>query len=129
MGKPSEGKDGKKPDLDDDDLVDVIDSVINNSSEQKINSESTEHEENSEQLLATSAKMVVETCMDIRRGENVLIVCDPTTGAIGQALHEAVTERSERVLLIVMPKGRHHGEEPPTPVASLMRQQQVILAL
>tara|TARA_B100000003_G_scaffold208868_1_gene230886 strand:- start:2694 stop:3821 length:1128 start_codon:yes stop_codon:yes gene_type:complete len=128
MGKPSEGKDGKKPNLDDDDLVDVIDSVINNSSEQKINSKSTEYEENSEQLLATSAKMVVETCMDIRRGENVLIVCDPTTGAIGQALHEAVTERSERVLLIVMPKGRHHGEEPPTPVASLMRQQQVILA-
>ena len=128
MGKPSEGKDGKKPDLDDDDLVDVIDSVINNSSEQKISTKSTEHEENSEQLLATSAKMVVETCMDIRRGENVLIVCDPTTGVIGQALHEAVTERSERVLLIVMPKGRHHGEEPPTPVASLMRQQQVILA-
>ena len=128
MGKPSVGKDGKKPDLDDDDLVDVIDSVINNSSEQKISTKSTEHEENSEQLLATSAKMVVETCMDIRRGENVLIVCDPTTGVIGQALHEAVTERSERVLLIVMPKGRHHGEEPPTPVASLMRQQQVILA-
>ena len=33
MGKPSEVKDGKKPKLDDDDLVDVIDSVINNSSE------------------------------------------------------------------------------------------------
>ena len=27
-----------------------------------------------------------------------------------------------------MPKARHHGEEPPTPVANLMRQQQVILA-
>mgnify|MGYP001343916002 FL=1 len=128
MGKPSEAKDGKKPDLNDHDLVDVIESVINNSSEQNDNSKSINQELDSEQLLATSAKMVVETCMDIRRGENVLIVCDPTTGAIGQALHEAVTERSERVLLIVMPKGRHHGEEPPTPVASLMRQQQVILA-
>ena len=128
MGKPSEAKDGKKPDLNDHDLVDVIESVINNSSEQNVNSKSINQELDSEQLLATSAKMVVETCMDIRRGENVLIVCDPTTGAIGQALHEAVTERSERVLLIVMPKGRHHGEEPPTPVASLMRQQQVILA-
>jgi leucyl aminopeptidase (aminopeptidase T) len=72
--------------------------------------------------------MVVETCMDIRRGENVLIVCDPTTGEIGQALHEATIEKSERVLLIVMPKAKHHGEEPPTPVANLMRQQQVILA-
>ena len=128
MGKPSEAKDGKKPDLNDHDLVDVIESVMNNSSEQNDNSKSINQELDSEQLLATSAKMVVETCMDIRRGENVLIVCDPTTGAIGQALHEAVTERSERVLLIVMPKGRHHGEEPPTPVASLMRQQQVILA-
>tara|TARA_B100001079_G_scaffold214935_1_gene189591 strand:- start:223 stop:1350 length:1128 start_codon:yes stop_codon:yes gene_type:complete len=128
MGKPSEAKDGKKPDLNDHDLVDVIESVINNSSEQNDNSKSINQELDSEQLLATSAKMVVETCMDIRRGENVLIVCDPTTGAIGQALHEAVTERSERVLLIVMPKGRHHGEEPPAPVASLMRQQQVILA-
>ena len=68
-------------------------------------------EELNEQLKR-SAKMVVETCMDIRRGENVLIVCDPTTGDIGQALHEAANERSDRVLLIVMPKARHHGEEP-----------------
>ncbi len=128
MGKPSKGKDGEKPNMNDDDLVDVIDSVINNSSEQRLDAKSINQEENNEQLLATSAKMVVETCMDIRRGENVLIVCDPTTGEIGQALHEAVTKRSERVLLIVMPKGRHHGEEPPTPVATLMRQQQVILA-
>ena len=78
--------------------------------------------------LQRSAKMVIDTCMDIRRGENVLIVCDPTTGDIGQALHEAANERSDRVLLIVMPKARHHGEEPPTPVANLMRQQQVVIA-
>ena len=73
-------------------------------------------------------KHVTHTCMDIRRGENVLIVCDPTTGQIGQALHKAATERSDRVLLIVMPKGRHHAEEPPTPVANLMKQQQIVIA-
>jgi leucyl aminopeptidase (aminopeptidase T) len=78
--------------------------------------------------LKRSGKMVIDTCMDIRRGENVLIVCDPTTGDIGQALHEAANERSDRVLLIVMPKARHHGEEPPSPVANLMRQQQVVIA-
>ena len=128
MGKSSEVKDADNPDIDDDELVDVVDSVINTSSDKSTKIEEYDSEQSSEQLLATSAKMVVETCMDIRRGENVLIVCDPTTGEIGQALHEAVTNRSERVLLIVMPKGRHHGEEPPSPVASLMRQQQVILA-
>ena len=84
-------------------------------------------EEVAEQLKV-SAQTVIKTCMDIRRGENVLIVCDPTTGDIGQALHEAANERSDRVLLIVMPKARHHGEEPPPPVANLMRQQQVVIA-
>ena len=58
--------------------------------------------------LKRSAKMVIDTCMDIRRGENVLIVCDPTTGDIGQALHEAANERSDRVLLIVMPVSYTH---------------------
>jgi len=80
------------------------------------------------QALFESAKRVTHTCMDIRRGENVLIVCDPTTGQIGQALHKAATDRSDRVLLIVMPKGRHHAEEPPTPVANLMKQQQIVIA-
>lgn len=78
--------------------------------------------------LKVSARTVIKTCMDVRRGENVLIVCDPTTGDIGQALHEAANERSDNVLLIVMPKARHHGEEPPSPVAHLMRQQQVVIA-
>lgn len=78
--------------------------------------------------LIESARIVIKTSMDIRRGENVLIVCDPTTSEIGQALHSATTERTDRVLLIVMPKGRHHGEEPPSPVANLMRQQQVVIA-
>ena len=110
------------------DLNDMVDSVIQAEVASSDNNQETQQEDSIDELLAGSAKMVVETCMDIRRGENVLIVCDPTTGDIGQALHEATIEKSERVLLIVMPKAKHHGEEPPTPVANLMRQQQVILA-
>ena len=81
-----------------------------------------------EERLHAISDMVVQTCMDIRRGENVLIVCDPPTSEIGQSLHIATQKRTDRVLLIVMPKSRHHGEEPPTPVAALMRQQQVVIA-
>ena len=112
----------------DEDLDDVVDSVIGVDEKDKNSQQNPQDELPIEELLANSAKMVVETCMDIRRGENVLIVCDPTTGEIGQALHEATIKKSERVLLIVMPKAKHHGEEPPTPVANLMRQQQVVLA-
>ena len=102
-----------------------------------LNSESQENPRSTEVLpepttdeerLHAISDMVVQTCMDIRRGENVLIVCDPTTAEIGQSLHIATQKRSERVLLIVMPKSRHHGEEPPSPVAALMRQQQVVIA-
>ena len=102
-----------------------------------LNSESFESSQPTERLpepttdeerLHAISDMVVQTCMDIRRGENVLIVCDPTTAEIGQSLHIATQKRSDRVLLIVMPKSRHHGEEPPSPVAALMRQQQVVIA-
>lgn len=110
------------------DLNDMVDSVIQAEAASSDNIQDPKPEDSINELLAGSAKMVVETCMDIRRGENVLIVCDPTTGEIGQALHAATIEKSERVLLIVMPKAKHHGEEPPSPVANLMRQQQVILA-
>ena len=41
--------------------------------------------------MARSAQTVIETCMDLRRGENILIVCDPTTTDIGQALHDAAS--------------------------------------
>ncbi|MED5497241.1 MAG: aminopeptidase [Candidatus Thermoplasmatota archaeon] len=102
-----------------------------------LNAESFEHSQPTERLpepttdeerLHAISDMVVQTCMDIRRGENVLIVCDPTTAEIGQSLHIATQKRTDRVLLIVMPKSRHHGEEPPSPVAALMRQQQVVIA-
>ncbi|MDG1555169.1 MAG: aminopeptidase [Candidatus Poseidoniaceae archaeon] len=135
------GKQTAPAPVDDDELEEVIDEVeeaIDESPEiqeteiiedlvEQIPFDELSIEEVSESLKI-SAQTVIKTCMDIRRGENVLIVCDPTTGDIGQALHEAANERSDRVLLIVMPKARHHGEEPPSPVANLMRQQQVVIA-
>lgn len=135
------GKKSAPAPVDDDELEEVIDEVEEANDEifDTPDSESTEVIEKQipfdelsieevAESLKISAQTVIKTCMDIRRGENVLIVCDPTTGDIGQALHEAANERSDRVLLIVMPKARHHGEEPPSPVANLMRQQQVVIA-
>jgi len=145
MVRPFRRKSGKEqpPVLDDEDLVGVVDDdSIEPDSEidlTRTKAEISEIEAISDEdeietkdditkLLKNSSQTVVCTCLDIRRADNVLIVCDPTTGEIGQSLHEAAIERTDRVLLIVMPKGRHHGDEPPTPVANLMRQQSVIIA-
>tara|TARA_B100001093_G_scaffold481954_1_gene513149 strand:+ start:63 stop:1235 length:1173 start_codon:yes stop_codon:yes gene_type:complete len=143
MVRPFSRKAKKKPPVDTDDIeIDEVVDEIKDTSEEPVDMmgqpndtpsnevipfEELSIEEVAEQLKI-SAQTVIKTCMDVRRGENVLIVCDPSTGDIGQALHEAANERSDNVLLIVMPKARHHGEEPPSPVAHLMRQQQVVIA-
>ena len=132
------GQDDSSEITDDSDLDDAVSENEGIAIEEEINSatdveethdDAHAHDDVDEHLLmGKSANTVIDTCMDLRRGENILIVCDPTTTDIGQALHDAAGKRSDRVLLVVMPKGRHHGEEPPSPVANLMRQQQVVIA-
>ena len=136
MGRRSKGKKEKPPDAEDPDEDAVLEDFADESEKNDSQKESPADEPVQDELspeertekMKAAAKMVVKTCMDIRRGENVLVVCDPSTSEIGQALHEAASKISDRTLLIIMPKGRHHGEEPPRPVANLMRQQQVVLA-
>lgn len=136
VGRRNKGKKEKPPDIEDPDEDAVLEGFDEESGEDVPEGETSvdeppqdemNDEERAEKMKA-AAKMVVKTCMDIRRGENVLVVCDPSTSEIGQALHEAASKISDRTLLIIMPKGRHHGEEPPRPVANLMRQQQVVMA-
>ena len=81
-----------------------------------------------EELMHIASKTVVETCMEIRSHESVLVIADPSTSEIGQELYKVASQISENVLLIIMPFTRHHGDEPPISVADLMRTQNVILA-
>ena len=81
-----------------------------------------------EAALKRAAETVVRTCMQVQRTENVLVVTDPHTAVIGQALYEAAAVVSDRVLLMMMPSSQRHGDEPPQPVADLMRKQDVVIA-
>ena len=128
MVLPFRRKDKEKGQTVSDDDEDINALLDSESQENPRSTEVVPEPTTDEERLHAISDMVVQTCMDIRRGENVLIVCDPTTAEIGQSLHIATQKRSERVLLIVMPKSRHHGDEPPSPVAALMRQQQVVIA-
>ena len=69
-----------------------------------------------EEALNKAADTVCKECMQLQRKENVLIVTDPHTSTIGQALYEAAARISDRVLLVMMPSTHRHGAEPPTPV-------------
>jgi len=82
----------------------------------------------SQDALERAAETVCRECMQIQRSENVLVITDPNTSEIGRALYEAATKISDRVLMVMMPSTHRHGDEPPSPVAELMRKQDVVLA-
>ena len=71
---------------DDSEILEIVDQIeeeltSNRNAEQK----TIDSEQDSEltQKLNASAKTVTRVCMDIRRNENVLIICDPSTSEIG----------------------------------------------
>jgi len=79
-----------------------------------------------ESLLST-ARSVVQTCLQIRKEEDVLIITDPETSMVGKALYEEAARVTDRVLLVMMPKSQRPGKEPPAPVSEIMRQNRVIM--
>ncbi|MEM4187915.1 MAG: aminopeptidase [Candidatus Hadarchaeum sp.] len=78
--------------------------------------------------MIRGAKIVVDTCMKIRRNEKVLIVTDPLKMKIAETLSGVARERQAAVTLICMPVGKRHGQEPPEPVALAMTYFDVIIA-
>ena len=80
----------------------------------------------SEAMLST-ARSVIRTCLQVRREEDVLVITDPDTSEIGQALYEEAARVTDRILLVMMPPTQKPGKEPPLPVADIMRKNRVII--
>ena len=57
-------------------------------------------QEDISELLASSADMVVSTCMQMRSWENELGITDPPTAEIGQALDAAEADDEVRVVVL-----------------------------
>ena len=82
--------------------------------------------ENSEAMLST-ARSVIRTCLQVRREEDVLVITDPDTADVGQALYEEASRVTDRILLVMMPPTQKTGKEPPLPVSDIMRKNRVII--
>jgi len=82
--------------------------------------------DNSEAMLST-ARSVIRTCLQVRREEDVLVITDPDTAEVGQALYEEAARVTDRILLVMMPPTQKTGKEPPLPVSDIMRKNRVII--
>lgn len=78
--------------------------------------------------MIQGAKKILDECVKVRKGENVLIVMD--TGmplSIGETLAMACKEREAEPTIIIMCPVPVDGMDPPPPVAEAMQKAQVIL--
>lgn len=78
--------------------------------------------------LAEGAKIAVETCMGVKKGEEVLIISDTTRDKIADALFQACLDLEAEPIIARMQPRTKHGEEPPDALASMMLEADVILA-
>lgn len=78
--------------------------------------------------LAEGAKIAVQTCMGVKKGEEVLIVSDGTRDSIAEALFDACLDLEAEPIIARMRPRKRNGEEPPDALAAMMLEADVILA-
>jgi leucyl aminopeptidase (aminopeptidase T) len=78
--------------------------------------------------LGPAVRTVVERCLGVREGEDVLVVCDPSRTDIGEALHGAALAAGADAVLLVLPPRPQRGTEPPPTVAAAFAACDVYLA-
>ncbi|GAB6158312.1 aminopeptidase [Desulfotomaculum varum] len=78
--------------------------------------------------LEHGARVALEVCLGVKKGEQVLVVADQGTRTVGRALWEqAVSLEAEALWLEMLPRSVN-GEEPPAAVAVAMKQADVVVA-
>jgi aminopeptidase len=78
--------------------------------------------------LEQAVSAVVSDCLGVREGEEVLVICNPATRTLGEAMRaEAAGAGAEAVLAVISERASHAGE-PPRTVAEAMVAADVVLA-
>ena len=78
--------------------------------------------------LARAVSAVVNECLGIREGENVLVIANPATLGLGEMLRGEAGRAGADAVLALMAERATHAAEPPAPVAAAMREADAVLA-
>ena len=78
--------------------------------------------------LSKAVHAVVRDCLGVKANEEVLIICNPATQDLGEAMRaEAASVGAESVLAVMIERASHAGE-PPATLAAAMVAADVVLA-
>ncbi len=78
--------------------------------------------------LAQAVSVVIDRCLGVRAGENVLVVTDPDAPSVAQALRDGARQAGADAVLALMDARATDGTEPPPPIAAALRAADVFIA-
>lgn len=73
------------------------------------------------------AKVAIESCLNVKKREEVLILTDDSREIIAQSLYRASLDAGATTIMVKIPDMSSDSEEPPIPVARLMKEMDVII--
>jgi aminopeptidase len=77
--------------------------------------------------LHKAAEIAVLDCLAVTNQETVLIITDPPCKKIGLIIYQVTQKIAKEALYLEMTAREFNGEEPPHPVAQIMRQVDVVI--
>jgi leucyl aminopeptidase (aminopeptidase T) len=78
--------------------------------------------------LDRALRTVVERCLRVSAGETVLVVADPDSAALGDALTHAARAAGGDAVFTILPPDPARGTEPAAPVAAAFAATDVFIA-
>jgi leucyl aminopeptidase (aminopeptidase T) len=78
--------------------------------------------------LEPAVSTILDQCLAVRAGEEVLVIVDDATREIGGALREGARARGADAVLALMNEREHDGTEPPRSIAAAMASCDVFIA-
>ena len=78
--------------------------------------------------LERAVEAVVRDCLGVKDGEDVLVICNPTTRPLGERLRAEAEAAGADAVVAVMAERASHAAEPPDPVAAALAAADVVLA-
>jgi leucyl aminopeptidase (aminopeptidase T) len=78
--------------------------------------------------MDAAVRMIVDRCLAVRPGEDVLVIADPATRAIGEALREGAAGVGADAVLALMDERATDGTDPARPIAAALSACDVFIA-
>jgi leucyl aminopeptidase (aminopeptidase T) len=82
----------------------------------------------SDSALESALNAVVADCLAVRVGEEVLVIADPPSRELGDALRDVAAEAGADATLAVIAERPNHGAEPPAPVGAALAAADAFIA-